>query len=87
MVDKQEKRGFGKDRPTLYTIRCKTDSGGEDLISFQSMDKGIMMKKGDAVAFGFRKRSKGIFRKEWTGEWENKPTIFQNLKLNHYWHV
>ena len=87
MIEKQDKRGLGKNRPTVYTIRLKTDSGGEQLIDFSSMQKGIMIKMGDLISLSYRKKSRGIFHKEWTGEWEDKPRIFKNLTVKTYWKI
>jgi hypothetical protein len=43
------------------------------------------MKRGDYIAFSYKKKSKGFGNNQWTGEWENTPKIFQNITLKQYW--
>lgn len=45
------------------------------------------MKKGDLISLSIKKKYKGIFHKEWTGEWEEKLSIFLNVTIHHYWRV
>lgn len=86
-IGQQNKRGLGKDCPTIYNIRCKDNSGGEHLIEIRSRIKGIMMKKGDIIVLSYSKKSRGLFHKEWTKEWESNPNILLNNTLHTYWKI
>jgi hypothetical protein len=86
-VGQQTKRGLGKNKPTIYTIRFKDNSGGEHLIEIKTRVKGIMMKKGDIIILTHGKKSKGIFNKEWTGEWKQQPERLINETLNTHWKI
>jgi hypothetical protein len=57
------------------------------LIDFNSLDKDLIMSNGDYVTLSYKKKSKGFFNKQWTGEWENAPKIFQNITLKQYWEI
>ena len=85
-IEHRDKRGLGRNRPTIYNIHYRT-SYGEQLISFNSLEKNLIMKKGDFIALSYKKKSKGFFSKQWTGEWENAPKIFQNITLKQYWEI
>ena len=87
VIEKQDKRGLGKNHPTIYTIRLKTNSGGEQLINLSSMQKDIMIKRGDLISISFRKKSRGIFYRDWAGGWEDQPRILQNLTVKTYWKI
>ena len=85
-IKQKDKRELGRNRPTNYYIRYRTRYG-EQLINFNSLKKDLMMKKGDHIALSYRKKPKGLFNKQWTGEWENAPKIFQNITLKQYWEI
>jgi hypothetical protein len=85
-IEQRDKRELGRNRPTIYTIRYRT-SYGEQLMSFNSLEKNLLMKTGDYIAFTYKKKSKGFGNKQWTGEWENAPTIFQNITRKQYWEI
>lgn len=92
-IEKHDERGLGKNHPTIYNIRCETNSGTEQLVSFKSYEKNIMIKRGDIIILNCGKISKkaktGWFssRDEWTGQWETEPSIFQNMTVHTYWKV
>ena len=83
-VEQRDKRGLGKDRPTVYYIRTTSD-GEEHLVSFSSLEKNLIFKQGDIIVLETEKESKGMFRKKWTGNWKEQPTIFINSTVNHFW--
>ena len=85
-IEQGDKRGLGRNRPTIYYIRYRT-SYGEELMSFNSLEKNLIMKKRDFIALSFKKKSKGFGNKQWIGEWENAPKIFQNITLKQYWEI
>ena len=85
-IEQGDKRGVGRNRPTIYSIRYRT-SYGEELMSFTSLEKNLLMKRGDVITLSYKKKSKGVGNKHWTGEWENAPKIFQNVTLKQYWEV
>lgn len=85
-IEQGDKRGVGRNRPTIYTIQYRT-SYGEEVMSFPSFEKNLIMKKKDFIALIYKKKSKGFGNKRWTGEWENAPKIFQNITLKQYWDI
>jgi hypothetical protein len=85
-IEQWDKRGLGRNRSTIYTIRYRT-SYGEQLMSFSSVEKNLLIKRGDFAALIYKKKSKGFGNKQWTGEWENAPKIFQNITLKQYWEI
>jgi hypothetical protein len=85
-IEHLDKRGLVRNRPTIYDIHYRT-SYGEELMSFISLEKNLLMKRGDYIALIYKKKSKGFGNKQWTGEWENAPKIFQNFTLKKYWEI
>jgi len=81
-----DKHGLSRNHPTTYTIRYRTSYGGR-LISFNSLEKNLLMKNGDYIALSYKKKSTGFGNKHWIGEWENAPKIFQNITLKRYWKI
>ena len=85
-IEQGDKRGGSRNRPTIYSIQYRT-SYGEEVMSFTSVEKNLLMKKRDFIALSYKKKSKGFGNKQWTGEWENGPKIFQNITLKLYWEI
>jgi hypothetical protein len=85
-IEQRDKRGLGRNHSINYCIRYRTRYG-ERLINFNSLDKNLIMNKGDYIALSYKKKSIGFFSKQWTGEWENAPKIFQNITLKQYWEI
>ncbi|MFC1488142.1 hypothetical protein ACFLRN_10710, partial [Thermoproteota archaeon] len=87
VVEGQDRHGLGKDHPTIYTIRFKTTTGEETLMDIQTLEKHLTLKRGDLIALVFKKKSKGIFNKKWTGEWNMNPCIFINVTVHRCWKI
>jgi hypothetical protein len=81
-IGQHRRRGLGRGQPTIYHIRPYNQ---KQLIEFRSFNKSLIMRNGDLVVLMYRRTSKGWFTKEWTGEWETTPHIFQNASVNHHW--
>ena len=85
-VVSRDKRGLGKNRGVMWNIRYKTN-GDEGAIRFQTYRRGILLKRKDILILSFKKRSKGIFRKKWTGEWDREPSKLFNINIDATWDV
>lgn len=72
---------FTTSRSGVYNLRPVDD---DRVIKFKS-NSSVMMQNDDLVVLTYRRASKGLFTKEWTGEWETSPHIFQNITINHHW--
>lgn len=87
-VVSRQKRGMGRNNPTLWNIRIKKlDSNEEDLLTFKTFNKDIQLKRGDIITLSFKKESKGLFKKTWTGAWKGKPDILGNSNLTAGWKI
>jgi hypothetical protein len=85
-VVSRDKRGLGKNRGVMWNIRYKTN-GDEGAIGFQTSRRDILLKRKDILLLSFKKRSKGIFRKRWTGEWDRSPSKLFNINIDAVWNV
>ena len=70
----------------MWNIRYKTN-GDEGAIGFHTYRRGILLKRKDILLLSFKKRSKGFFRKKWTGEWNREPSKLLNISINTVWNV
>ncbi len=86
VVVSRDKRGLGKNKGVMWNIRYKVNEN-EGAISFRTSDRSILLKRKDVLLLSVKKRSKGLFTKEWTGSWENKPSRLVNINLNTTWKV
>jgi hypothetical protein len=85
-VVSRDKRGLGKNAGVMWTIRYKTN-GDEGAIGFRTRDRSILLKRKDVLLLSFKKKSKGIFSKKWTGNWDKKPSKLVNMNLASMWNV
>ena len=83
VVTNKDRRGMGKNQPALWTIRISHQEG-ESLLTFNSY-VSIQLKKKDVISVSYEKKSKGVFRKEWTGEWNTTPKGLVNQALHAGW--
>lgn len=85
-VVNRDKRGLGKNRGVMWNIRYKTN-GDEGATSFHTHNRSILLKRKDILLLSLKKRSKGFFRKKWTGEWDREPSKLFNVNINAVWNV
>jgi hypothetical protein len=85
-VVSREKRGLGRKKGVMLNIRYKTNRD-EGAIIFHTYRRGILLKRKDILLLSFQKRSKGFFRKKWTGEWNREPSKLLNISINTVWNV
>ena len=70
----------------MWNIRYKAN-GDEGAIRFQTNRRDILLKRKDILLLSFKKRSKGFFRKKWTGEWNGEPSKLFNINIDAVWNV
>jgi hypothetical protein len=85
MVTSKDRRGLGRGRRAKWSIRLLTPQD-EELIEFRSMSR-LVLKQKDVLTISYRKTSKGIFKKKWTGEWDSRPRMLVNNTIKHGWIV
>jgi len=83
IVRSKERRGMGKNQPALWNIRI-AHANGEDLLSFKTF-ASLQLRQKDVLTLSYRKKSKGVFRKEWTGEWDPNIKLLTNHTINASW--
>lgn len=83
-IEQFNKRGRGTNRPPIIRIRTKHGSGSMRYLAVQTT-ADIVFRKNDTIGISIQKRATGHFRKQWTGEWEQQPSIFYNATLDYYW--
>lgn len=83
-IEQFTKLGRGADQPPIFRIRSKHGSGSMRYLALRT-DIDIVFKKNDTIGLSISKCATGRFRKQWTGEWEQQPTIFFNATLDYFW--
>jgi hypothetical protein len=83
-IEQFSKHGRGIDQPPIFRIRAKHGSGSTRYLVFQT-NVDIVFKKNDTIGLSISKQVTGRFRKQWTGEWRQQPTIFLNATLDYFW--
>ncbi len=86
IVASRDKRGLGKNRGVMWNIRYNTNEN-EGVVSFKTFNRSILLKHKDVLLLSFKKHSKGLFDKQWTGEWKREPGKLVNVNLNTTWNI
>ena len=86
-VVSRDKRGLGKNKGVMWNIRYKANGDDEGAFGFKTFRRGILLKRKDVLLLSFGKRSKGFFRKKWTGEWNKNPSKLFNINIDTKWNV
>ena len=84
-VVRKDRRGLGRNLGAMWSIRLLS-SQGEELTEFRSMSQ-LILKQKDVLTISYGKKSKGIFKKEWTGEWDSRPKVLVNNTIKHGWAI
>jgi len=84
----RDKRGLGRDQPVIWNIRTKAlKDQKEKLLTLRTHNRDLQLKKGDIITLSNKKKSQGIFKKNWTGEWHQEPSVLVNNTLNAGWRL
>jgi hypothetical protein len=83
-IEQFTKLGRSTNQLPIFRIRTKHGSGSMRYLALQT-GVDIVFKKNDTIGLSIPKRAIGRFRKQWTGEWEQQPTIFLNATLDYFW--